>query len=128
MYTFRNLCVEDKELELKDQTTKIFLNSKGEKESLDADMAAFLRYVDGKTAEGTFTKELNQEVIRVKKHDETRRGYMTYERELRQWKRQCLAEELEKGLAEGEKKLKKEKQEIIPNCNNKLNPRRTFMQ
>jgi hypothetical protein len=39
-----------------------------------------------------------------------------------------LAEELEKGLAEGEKKLKKEKQEIIPNCNNKLNTRRTFMQ
>ena len=67
MYTFRNLCIEDKTLELGDRSTKIFLNSKGQSESLDPDIAAFLRYVDGKAAEGTFTKEVNQEVIRVKK-------------------------------------------------------------
>ena len=78
--------------EFGDQATKIFLNSKGKSDTLDPDIAAFLRYVDGKAAEGTFTKEVNQEVIRVKKHEETRREYMTYARELQQWKRQCLAE------------------------------------
>ena len=82
MYTLRNLCIEDKTLELGDQATKIFLNSKGKSDTLDPDIAAFLRYVDGKAAEGTFTKEVNQEVIRVKKHEETRREYMTYAREL----------------------------------------------
>ena len=104
MYTFRNLCIENKELELEDKTTKIFLNSKGKTETLDTDIAAFLKYVNGKAAEGTFTKEIDQEVIRVKKHDETRREYMTYERELKQWKRKCLAE----GLAKGEEKVRKE--------------------
>lgn len=84
--------LKTKKLELEDQTAKIFLNRKGEKESLDADIAPFLRYVDGKTAGDTFSKEINQEVIRMKKHDETRREYMTYERELKQWKRQCFAE------------------------------------
>ena len=112
MYTFRNLCIENKELELEDKTTKIFLNSKGKTETLDTDIAAFLKYVNGKAAEGTFTKEIDQEVIRVKRHDETRREYMTYERELKQWKRKCLAEGLakgeKKGLAKGEEKVRKE--------------------
>ena len=108
MYTFRNLCIENKELELEDKTTKIFLNSKGKTEALDTDIAAFLKYVNGKAAEDTFTKEIDQEVIRVKRHDETRREYMTYERELKQWKRKCLAEGLAKGLAKGEEKVRKE--------------------
>ena len=108
MYTFRNLCIENKELELEDKTTKIFLNSKGKTETLDTDIAAFLKYVNGKAAEDTFIKEIDQEVIRVKRHDETRREYMTYERELKQWKRKCLAEGLAKGLAKGKEKVRKE--------------------
>ena len=40
---------------------------------------------------------------------------MTYERELKQWKRKCLAEGLAKGLAKGEEKVRKEKQETILN-------------
>ena len=68
------------------------MNSKGKTETLDTDIAAFLKYVNGKAAEDTFTKEIDQEVIRVKRHDETRREYMTYERELKQWKRKWLAE------------------------------------
>lgn len=79
------------------------MNSRGKSDTLDPDIAAFLRYVDGKAAEGTFTKEVNQEVIRVKKHEETRREYMTYARELQQWKRQCLAEGRAEGV-EGEKR------------------------
>ena len=69
IYTFRNLSIENKELELEDKTTKIFLNSKGKTETLDTDIAAFLKYVNGKAAEGTFTKR----------------------------KRKCLAEGLAKG-------------------------------
>ena len=33
---------------------------------------------------------------------------MTYERELKQWKRKCLAEGLAKGLAKGKEKVRKE--------------------
>lgn len=110
MYTFRNLCIEDQTLELGDQATKIFLNSKGQSNTLDPDIAAFLRYVDGKKAEGTFTREVNQEVIRVKNHEETRREYMTYAMELQQWKRQCMAEGRAEGLELG---VEKEKRDTI---------------
>ncbi len=97
MYTFRNRCVEKEGLELGDQTTKLFLNSKGYSDDLDPDIAAFLRYVDGKAPHGEFIKELDQEVVRVKKHDETRREYMTLAMEFKRLK----AEGIEEG---GEKK------------------------
>ena len=44
---------------------------------------AFLRYVDGKAAEGVFVQEVDEEVRRVKQHDETRREYMTLAMELK---------------------------------------------
>ena len=91
MYTFRNRCVEKDGLELGDEATKIFLNSKGDSETLDPDIRAFLRYVDGKAAEGAFVQALDTEVKSIKQHKETRREYMT------------LAMELKRMFAEGEK-------------------------
>ena len=92
MYTFRNRCIEQEGLELGDQTTKLFLNCKGNTDSIDPDIAAFLRYVDGKTAEGPFVKQIDNELIHVKRHDETRREYMTLAMEMERMKRQVAAE------------------------------------
>lgn len=81
-----------------DLATKIFLNSKGKSDTLDSDVAAFLRYVDGKADEGVFTKGVNEEVIRVKKHREPRRGYMTYAMELEMTKREVIVNLLKMNL------------------------------
>lgn len=86
-----------------DLATKIFLNSKGKSDTLDSDMAAFLRYVDGKADEGVFTKGVNEEVIRVKKHREPRRGYMTYAMELEMTKREARMKGKQEGREEGMK-------------------------
>ena len=56
---------------------------KGDSETLDPDVRAFLRYVDGKAAEGSFMKAVEDEVMRVKEHKETRREYMTYAMEIK---------------------------------------------
>ena len=101
MYTFRNRCVEKEGLELGDQTTKLFLNSKGHSDTLDPEVAAFLRYVDGNAPQGEFMKELDREVVRVKKHDETRREYMTLAMELRKFKEEGKEEGRVEGRAEG---------------------------
>ncbi len=42
-----------------------------------------MRYVDGKAAEGKFVKAVEDEVVRVKEHKETRREYMTYAMEIK---------------------------------------------
>ena len=88
MYTFRHRCIEKEGLELGDLVTKIFLNVKGESDTLDPDVAAFLRYVDGKAAEGAFMKEVSEEVARIKEHKEVRREYMTLLMELQKSKRE----------------------------------------
>ena len=71
-----------------DETTKLFLNAKGNIGEVDVDIANFLDYVDGKTAEGKFTKDVAAEVDRVKQHDETRLEYMTLMMELKQQRRE----------------------------------------
>lgn len=38
-----------------DETTKIFLNSKGKCEGIDSDLAAILDYIEGKASKGNFT-------------------------------------------------------------------------
>lgn len=39
-----------------DETTKIFLNSKGRREGIDCDLAAFRGYTEGKAPKGKFTE------------------------------------------------------------------------
>ena len=101
IYTFRNLCLEDSSLDMGDEATKIFLNSKGHSNSLDPDIAAFLRYVDGNAVEGTFVHELDMEVQRIKRHDETRREYMTLAMELRRQNKEGYKAGKEAGKKEG---------------------------
>ena len=108
MYTFRNRCIETEGLELGDEGTKIFLNSKGDSDTLDPDVRAFLRYVDGKAAEGAFVKAVEREVIRVKEHKETRREYMTLAMELERQRQFGREEGRKKGREEGRKKGREE--------------------
>ena len=68
------------------------------------DEAAFLRYVDGKAAEGALTKEINEEVIRIKEHKEMRREYMTLLMELQKYKTEGMQEGIEIGMKQGMEK------------------------
>ena len=65
------------------------------------DETVFLRYVDGKAAEGALTKEINEEVIRIKEHKEMRREYMTLLMELQKYKIEGMQEGIEIGMKQG---------------------------
>ena len=65
------------------------------------DETAFLRYVDGIAAEGALTKEINEEVIRIKGHKEMRREYMTLLMELQKYKIEGMQEGIEIGMKQG---------------------------
>ena len=65
------------------------------------DETAFLCYVDGKAAEGALTKEINEEVIRIKEHKEMRREYMTLLMELQKYKIEGMQEGIEIGMKQG---------------------------
>ena len=107
MYTFQQTCQENPKLLMGDETTKIFLSSKGSRDGLDRDVAAFLDYVEGHAARGRFTQSIASEVERVKEHKETRVDYMTLAMELKRQRDSGREEGLKQGLSRGEARLGK---------------------
>lgn len=100
-YTFENLCVEDKELGLKDGTRKIFFNAKGYINAEDEDIREFLKYVNGGKSENPFVKELEDKVAQVKSNREWGLEYMT----LRMREKEIWKEAMSEGREEGIKKM-----------------------
>ena len=91
-YTFSCRCREQDGLELGDETAKMFLNAKGTIGEVDKDIDNFLAYVDGKAAEGSFTKDVALEVEKVKQHKETKVEYMTYLMEIKRQRKDAVEE------------------------------------
>lgn len=77
IYTFENLCKEDKSISLGDGTVKIFLNAAGNRDDVSAELKAFLDYVAGKESEDPFVRRLEAAVFEAKKNREWRNEYMT---------------------------------------------------
>lgn len=79
IYTFRNKCVESENLELNDETTKIFLNSKGKIGKINDEIKNFLDYVNGEEVKGSFTANVDIRLKKVKSREEIGVEYMTLE-------------------------------------------------
>ena len=78
VYTFQNTCVEDKDIILKDDTLKVFLNCKGMMNDVDEELRTFLQYIDhGERSNDTLVSDIDGEVEKVKENQEWRREYMT---------------------------------------------------
>lgn len=101
VYTFRRRCDEDTRLAMGDETTTIFLCTNGAVEGVDPDIVSFLRYVDGKEAEGAFTRAFAAAIQEIKEHVEVRREYMTLQLELRKELKKTYAEGIEQGIERG---------------------------
>ena len=96
VYTFENRCVQEPDLPLGDDTTKIILNTKGTMDDVTPEMKKLLDFIDGKEPEDDFTRELDKAVQFVRKNEKWRLDYMTlqmnyqekYEQGVEQEKRQ----------------------------------------
>lgn len=81
MYRFSYRCRENTALEMGDLTENIFLNATAADKAADKELAAFLSYVNGKAAESSFTKNLDNEVKRIRDSEDWRFHAMYYEAE-----------------------------------------------
>ena len=93
IYTFKNLCLEDKDLELGDGATKIFLNSVGTADDVTPDVKCFLDYVNGVLSNDDFVQEIDQEIRAVKKLENERVRYMTYAMKMQEERKEGRIEE-----------------------------------
>ena len=77
IYHFSNRCHELPELELKDETSKVFLNVKGTEGTISEELEDFLAYLQTRQAKGKFAKEIEEQVKNAKNKEEWRLEYMT---------------------------------------------------
>ena len=77
IYTFQNVCKEDKDIVLEDGTTKIFLNTAGDRNDVSNELRVFLEYVSGKKSDDSFIRELEEAVEEARKNRKWRHEYMT---------------------------------------------------
>ena len=77
IYTFENRCIQNPELGLGDDTTKIILNTKGTMDDVTPEMKKLLDFIDGKEPDDDFTRELDEAVQSVRKNEKWRLDYMT---------------------------------------------------
>ena len=77
-YTFRNYCKEAPELELNDETTKIFLCAGGDADDVTPEMRDFLDWMtSGRNGSTELVKSLSSAVEKARNHEEWRLEYMT---------------------------------------------------
>ncbi len=78
VYEFKNYCMQDREMELGDEATKIFLNAQGKGNDISPELKEFLDYVAGKENEtpSPFIGQLKHAVYHAKQNREWRRERM----------------------------------------------------
>ncbi len=76
IYTFKNYCKENKEIELKDDVTKILVSTKGKKDkSVNADLEALFAYINGDKVDNPLVNMIDDRVKYIKNQEEERTMY-----------------------------------------------------
>ncbi len=98
IYTFENRCLQNPELGLGDDTTKIILNTKGTMDDVTPEMKKLLDFIDGKEPEDDFTRELDEAVQAVRKNEKWRLEYMTLQMNYQEKYEQGMEQGIEQGM------------------------------
>lgn len=77
IYTFENRCLENPDIRLGDEATKIILNTEGKAGDISEELKDILRFMAGDVPKTEYAKDLEQAVDEVKKSEKWRREYMT---------------------------------------------------
>ena len=110
LYTFENRCNEDSTLVLGDETTKVFLNTRGALQDVDEEMMEFLKYIENSTdevakaAKSELVRIINQKVNMLKEDKKVEVEYMT----LLERDKEKIQEGIEQGIEQGIVKASKQ--------------------
>lgn len=101
VYEFENICVDDANIRLNDETHKIFLNTKGDRDGIGRELQLLLDYFDGREPESKLARDMQKKVFEARGNDQWRREYMSYQMELNQQYKNGRAEGIEQGMKQG---------------------------
>ncbi|MGL4800039.1 MAG: Rpn family recombination-promoting nuclease/putative transposase [Cellulosilyticaceae bacterium] len=113
LYTFENRCIEDNTLLLGDETTKLFLNTKGTLNDVDEEMLEFLKYIEESTDEvagasrSQLVKVINDKVKHLKEDKSMEVEYMTLLERDKEKFQEGREEGREEGILEANREIAK---------------------
>ena len=77
IYRFENVCREESELALGDETYKVFLNADGTRGSASDELKDFLHLLRDGYGKSRLVKKIEEQVVKAREHKEWRLEYMT---------------------------------------------------
>lgn len=102
IYTFENICKEDKGIFLNDGAVKLFLNAASDMDDTSKELRAFLDYVAGRETEDDYVEKLKEAVKQAKKNRKWRHEYMTLlmrdQENVERGKQQGIQQGIQKGI------------------------------
>ncbi len=104
VYTFKNICLQDRSIELGDEAIKVIINPNSNRDGLSEEMNSFLDLLQNKEELSGLAQRISDAVDDAKLHKTTEAGYMTLQMMINEEKDEWLAEGREKGLVEGRAK------------------------
>mgnify|MGYP000564607443 CR=1 FL=1 len=75
LYTFENICIEDKNIPLRDGTKKIILNANAFQQAENKELQGFLQYVKTGKATTDYTRRIDDMVRTIKVSEQMRKEY-----------------------------------------------------
>ena len=105
VYTFENICLEDKNISLQDGTKKVIINAEAFKNTENKELKEFLEYLKTGKTKSEFTRRIEEMIQTVKQNEQARQEYRlmsTFEMDARY-----------KGFSEGAYSTKKETAKLM---------------
>ena len=75
VYTFENICLEDKNISLQDGTKKIIINAEAFKNTKNKELKEFLEYIKTGKAKSEFTRRIEEVIQIIKENEQARQEY-----------------------------------------------------
>ena len=101
LYTFENICIEDRQTPLRDGTKKVIINAQAFSKAENKELKGFLEYVKTGTVNTEYTGRIETMIQTVKHNEQARQEYRFmsgFEMDAREEGR---SEGLEQGIAQG---------------------------
>ena len=105
LYTFENICIEDRYTPLRDGTKKVIINAQAFRQTADKELRGFLEYVTTGTANTEYTGRIETMIQAVKHNEQARQEYRFmsgFEMDAREEGRsEGIAQGIQQGFADG---------------------------
>ena len=101
VYTFENVCMENKELKLEDGITKVFINAKGKIGTVSDKLKRFLKMVSEHKATDDFTRKIQEAIDYEHMDEEARIAYMTVGMKIAEERKEAWNEGVSQGIVQG---------------------------